>query len=383
MTTGLGWTVSEPEKKGVSRANPGVPARRRAGAGLAAMAAVVAIALFVGCALLDGLFAPAYAQGRGRGGSFVVGGSIHVDADETVEGAVVSLGGEITVDGHVTDDAVCIGGPVEVSGTVDGDVVSVGSQVSLGESARVGGDVTSVGGSVLRAPGAVIAGEVTSVAFPALRFNMRDLRWNRIPRMFWQVPWGWVAGLWWGARLVGILALSLIIVAIWPNNTASVAAAVETSLGRALLIGLVAWLIFVPGIVLLAITLVGIPLIPIWALFFVVAGVLGYAAIAVLVGDRVGRLANSRMSMLAKVIVGVLVLALLGLVPGVGFVVGIAVAIAGVGAVLDTRFGTNRPWFRQRQPGPTQQAPPSQEPPPAGEAAPPREPAPPKPEQRQ
>ncbi|MEW6228466.1 MAG: polymer-forming cytoskeletal protein [Bacillota bacterium] len=329
-------------------------ARRPVRLGLAILVTMVAVAATR--AMFCGLAEPAYAEGRRSGGSFVVGGAIHVAADETVEGGVVSLGGKVTVDGHVSGGAVSIGGPVEVNGTVDGDVVSVGSQVSLGENARVTGDVTSVGGTVYRAEGAVVHGDVTSVGFPSFRFNMRDLRWHRMPWAFWHMPWGFWGAMW-IVRLVGVLVLSLIIVAIWPNHTASVAAAVETRLGRVAAIGLVAWLLFVPAMILLAITLIGIPLIPIWVLLYVAAGALGHAAIAVLVGDRVARLANAQMTMLAKVIVGALVLALLGWIPGVGIIVAIAVAVIGLGAVLETRFGTNRPWFPQRQPTPPETPP--------------------------
>lgn len=331
--------------------------RRQGRLGFTIVVAMIAVAAT--WAIFGGLAEPAHAQGRRSGGSFVVGGTtIHVAADETVEGGVVSLGGKVTVDGHVSGAAVSVGGPVEVNGTVDGDVVSVGSLISLGESARVTGDVTSVGGTVYRAEGAIVQGDVTSVGFPSLRFNMRDLRWHRMPWgfswAFWRMPWG-LFGAMWAVRLVGALVLSLIIIAIWPNHTASVAAAVETRPGRVAAIGLVAWLLFVPAMILLAITLIGILLIPIWVLLYVAAGALGHTAIAILIGDRVARLANSHMSMLAKVIAGALALALLGWIPGLGIIVAIAVAVIGLGAVVETRFGTNRPWFPQRQPTPPQQ----------------------------
>ena len=206
-----------------------------------------------------------------------------------------------------------------------------------------------------RAEGAVVEGDVNSGSFP-FDFRIRGMMW---PFMHWRtrhMPWGFFGAMW-IARLVGALVLSLVIVAIWPNHTASVAEAIEARIGRVALTGLVGWLLFVPGMIFLAITLIGIPLIPVWVLLYVAAGMFGHAAIAVLVGDRVAKLANTTMTILVKVFVGALIIALLGWVPAVGAIVAIAVAVIGLGAVLDTKFGTNKPWFPPRQPVPPKEPP--------------------------
>jgi len=295
----------------------------------------------------------ALAQGRSSGSMFVLGGAIHVREGETVEGGAVCLGGEIVVDGRLRGDAVSIGGPIEVNGTVDGDVVSVGSTVSLGPNARVRGDAVSVGGAVHRAEGAIVEGEVSSGGVP-YRFGVHG---RVLPRMGWSFlrwplsrlsPYGPV----WLVQLIGMLFLAVLVVAIWPNHVTAVAAAIETHFGRSLLVGLVGWLVLVPGVVFLAITLLGIPLIPVWVILYVAAGILGYSAASILVGDRVARLANASMSMLGKVITGALILSLVGLVPLVGSVAAVAIALVGLGAVVDTKFGTNRPWFRRHEPAP-------------------------------
>ncbi|NPV54437.1 MAG: hypothetical protein HPY71_13125 [Firmicutes bacterium] len=325
--------------------------------GLAIIAAMLALAVI--SILPGGPSSAAFAETRRNGSSVVFGGPIYVAADETVEGDAVSFGGKVTIDGHVTGNAVSIGGPVEVNGVVDGDVVSIGSQVSLGENARVGGDVTSVGGTVYRAEGSIVEGDVRSGGFP-FRFGFRGMMWPGAHWMPWNMgPWNMPWGMSWGffgalwiARLLGALVLSLVVVAVWPNHTTSVARAIETKLGHVALTGLVGWLLFVPAIIFLAITLIGIPLIPVWVALYIAAGVLGHAAIAILVGDRIAGLANTTMTMLVKVVVGALIIAVLGWIPGAGFIVAIAVAVIGLGAVLDTRFGTNRPWFPPRQPVP-------------------------------
>ncbi|MEW6104957.1 MAG: hypothetical protein AB1563_01125, partial [Bacillota bacterium] len=102
-------------------------------------AVVVVLALAVAIALV-GFTGSASAEERRSGSLVMFGGPVHVQADEVVEGDVVSLGNRVTVDGRVRGNAVSIGSVVEVNGEVDGDVVSVGSTVFLGDNARVGGD---------------------------------------------------------------------------------------------------------------------------------------------------------------------------------------------------------------------------------------------------
>src|SRR5206468_6709846 len=58
-----------------------------------------------------------------------VGSDIHVERDEVVHGSVSSIGGDVTVDGHV-----------------QGDVTAMRGDIFLGSTARVDGDVVSVGG---------------------------------------------------------------------------------------------------------------------------------------------------------------------------------------------------------------------------------------------
>ena len=69
------------------------------------------------------------------------GESIVIGAEQTVGGDVVSIGGSVTVSGHVRGDAVAIGGDVTVKdgGRVDGDAVSIGGRVNRDEGSHIGG----------------------------------------------------------------------------------------------------------------------------------------------------------------------------------------------------------------------------------------------------
>ena len=75
-----------------------------------------------------------------------VGDSVVVPEGADIKSAV-SVGGSVTVLGHVSEDVVAVGGSVFIkeTGLVDGSVVSVGGKVIKETGAMIKGDVVEVG----------------------------------------------------------------------------------------------------------------------------------------------------------------------------------------------------------------------------------------------
>ncbi|HEV8238034.1 MAG TPA: polymer-forming cytoskeletal protein [Thermoanaerobaculia bacterium] len=212
---------------------------------------------------------------RGDGDARVVMGTpVHVRPGEST-GDVVAIGGGITVEGEVMGDAVSVGGSEDILGLVSGSAVSVGGTVHLGPNARVMGDVVSVGGSVEREPGAEILGKVTEVSL-----------WQGLSMGTLGGNWNWRRGAWGvdggnsyfdGALMrmvrciVFVLVLILLgvlasVIARHPLERTSAAAAAEP--WKAGIVGMLAVILFVPAaiivLVLLAVSIIGIPLILLW-----------------------------------------------------------------------------------------------------------------------
>jgi len=114
-------------------------------------------ALLVILVLLVGLPGVAVAETRS-------GGTIVVGPDETIDDDLEVFGGSIVVHGTVTGDLQAFGGDVRISesGTVDGDVEASSGSVSI--AGTVGGDVEAAGGSVTVAESAQIDGELQAGA---------------------------------------------------------------------------------------------------------------------------------------------------------------------------------------------------------------------------
>lgn len=278
--------------------------------------------------------------------------------------AKVHIGSSIEVgeDELVTDPVVAIGGNVTVLGRVDDDVVAVGGSVRLGPKARVRGDVTAVGGRVEQQRGASIGGTVNEV---------------RIGPQFDFKPWGVFDGLWFdgwhvfggGFRLLGtimrislVLLLVLLIALIAARPVSRIADRAGRDPWLSGFTGLLAQLLFVPvlvmTVVILAISIIGIPLlllVPFAIVGFLLAVLVGFCGVAL----RVGRWAvGDQRPVFVALAVGVVLVSAIGLLARLlsllpvplwpvtwfvalsGFIVEYVAWTVGLGAALLTRFGT-------------------------------------------
>lgn len=211
-----------------------------------------------------------------------IGGSVHVDADE-----------------YITGDVVAIGGSATVLGEVRGEVVSIGGTVELGPNARVHRNVTVVGGLLRRDPTSRIDGEIHEVGLGA--FDLNGIRWA--PPSLTRLWWGWTLGAAYAlvATLIRIAVLCLLaalVVLIGRDYVEHVSARAAAEPLKAGVIGFLAQVLFLPilviTIILLVVTIIGIPLLlllPFALLGLGVVGLVGFTA----VGYHLGRVLTARM----------------------------------------------------------------------------------------
>ena len=74
------------------------------------------------------------------------GGSIHILEDETVDGDVVAIGGDIRIDGFVTGDVVTSPGDITIGsgGYIEGDAVATFGKIAIEPGGAVDGEITEV-----------------------------------------------------------------------------------------------------------------------------------------------------------------------------------------------------------------------------------------------
>ena len=232
---------------------------------------------------------------RVRGSDVVqFGQDIAVEANELVNGNVVSIASDIRIDGKVT-----------------GDVAAIFGSVSLGPEAIVSGEVVSIFGSVEREDGSVIRGETAVIGggcggrglvYPITAFGESVI--------------GGVAKI--VAFIIGIL-LMLILVFFMPGRMRRAADFTGGSFLKSAAMGL---LLFFGGLVLvvilaiiLAITIVGIPVAILLVLSFAALLGIGYSVSALALGSFVTRrFGVEGNSIYVQAIVGLFLLAILGII---------------------------------------------------------------------
>ncbi|KAF0124230.1 MAG: hypothetical protein FD189_2527 [Elusimicrobia bacterium] len=342
-----------------------------------------------GSLTVDGTLA---ADAVSLGGPVVVNGLVTGDVSSmggpvTINGRVgddvSSFGGPVTVAGEVAGDISSMGGLVEVTGHVAGDISSMGGNVSLRSGAVVGGDISTLGGTVHKEDGAVHRGSVTS-------FDIRDIRraimsFGRVAHQGEKRIGPLLAG---GLATAGLIfmvsllftgvILLLLPAVFFPAHTGRAAAAIRADFWRPTGIGALITVAFGPALLLLLVSILGIPLIPLALLLLVCAAALGLSGFSAVLQERFfeGIKRKGPVSLLGQVVVGYALMAgllifgnIIPLVGGVlsfiGFMMMAFGMVVGLGAAWDTRMGTRPgpvPPAGPAQPVPAAQ-PPAQDPP--------------------
>src|SRR5262249_23329186 len=206
------------------------------------------------------------AERRGRRGPerVVFGRSLHVGAEETLDKAV-AIGGSVTIAGHVRRDAVAIGGSITLlpGARVEGDAVALGGAVTVEEGASLEGDNVSLGGALPTTAGSMMRWAIGG------------------PHML--MMFGLVTRF---ARAMLLFLVALLVGMAFPRAVARIRAYLVAGPGLSARGGVAILLGFVPFCVLLAVTIIGIPLIPVAVMLLVALFLFGFTVSAAWLGGR-------------------------------------------------------------------------------------------------
>lgn len=314
-----------------------------------------------------------------------VGEEVVVEAGEELDGTLIVVDGDLTVRGLIRGDVVLAQGSVllEEGGRIAGDLrVADGNVEWLGGS--VDGSLTELGEGQTRAPVtelpdlAELRAELEKQVREEYRAKAGDGREHRggsgVFSVFSSLGRG-LAGLMENLFTFFILVvLGILTVHFAGDNLEIVATTARKAPARSAIVGLAGGFLMVPvwilGIVALAISIIGIPVLLVWVPVFPIAaalaGLFGYFAVAKNVGEWVAeqeyrglewiRGSNAIYVMVAGVgalmipcvasnLIGILGLGFLkGVLAFVGSMVTFVVGAIGLGAVLLTRGGRIRPY---------------------------------------
>jgi hypothetical protein len=323
-------------------------------------------------ALLDDAF-----EGVDDGARVEIGADVAIGADETVEGDLIVIEGNASIEGEVEGDVVMVGGTLELlEGSVVEGSVRLADARLLRNQGEIEGDVLEVRNEVDD-----VREDIRREVVDELRAEIRqEIRRGDDRSVF--SPFRSVASAVGGVleNLVSILILGLIgaaVIAFGGEKVDVIAETVRRAPGRSAAVGAAGTILLIPvwvlGFVALVVSIVGIPVAIAWLPLFPIAACLaalvGYLTVARNAGEWLAdsdlpwtqwiRKSNSLITMtggllgLMALFVAANVISmapflgfLRGLLVVAGFVVTIAALQIGFGAVILTRGGRRRDYAR-------------------------------------
>jgi hypothetical protein len=251
---------------------------------------------------------------------------------------LIRFGGSVTVpENQVVENALAFGGSVTVSpnARVLDTAIAFGGDVILKKGVRVEGDAYSFGGKIVQEPTAIITGERTT--FSDRHGMMHGSNRVRIS-FFAQYFFNAIFRI---GNAVLAAILGLIILHTNPQFLPNLATKLRQHPSLAVLWGMGAMVAIIFVSVFLAITLIGIPLIPLLSLSAIVTSLVGSLGVALFVGQSL--VSNRNWSLQQQFLVGLAILTVLTLIPFFGGLVVFLVNLFGLGVVLLWQFGREKP----------------------------------------
>jgi hypothetical protein len=226
-------------------------------------------------------------------------------------------------------------GALQVEGEVDGDISILGGRVSLGPLAGVAGTLNIGGGMVEQAPGATVREVVESDVETILNLDLARTG----PTLVEQARDFLL-------QAVFLSLLAALAARFLPRPLARVGQAMRDYPVAASAYGLLVGIVAPALLVVMAFTLVLIPLSTLGLLFLGAAALYGIIALGLLAGSYLESRIQRELSVSVQAFVGAWIvmvfITLVQYVPLVGGLIPLLLAATGLGAALLTRFGRRR-----------------------------------------
>lgn len=252
----------------------------------------------------------------------VIYGDVRVEEDERVDGVYIARG-DVRLDGGSTDDVVVFSGHATIEGRIEGDLVVFDGQPYLLPGAHVSGDVRYGGDHrPLISRDATVGGDVV------------EEDWEDSLEV---LPFVGAVALWLGVG-VSLAILGVLLLLIAPRAADAISARSRDRFGVVIAIGIAVAICLPLAAGLAALTLVGLPLALMIALALLPLAALAYIAAAYALGRRIVQPPRGR---LGAFLAGFAILWGVTLIPILGFLVGLAAVVFGLG-LLGAAIGAAR-----------------------------------------
>ena len=267
------------------------------------------------------------------------GFTVRTTPEAATEGNARLSGGVLTIQGPVTGALTASGGEVVLDAPVGGDVVLAAGSLRFGPQARIGGTLRYYAPAPVDIPAAVIAADRVTFVETAMttRFRRMDEMMDR--REFPRMPG---AGTFLFGTVVTLGFLTLVgaaFLALLPGRVETLRQVALARPGRSLVAGFLGLTSLFGLVPVAAMTILGLPLVPIALLallvFWILAYLLGVYALALRLFQALGGPATPGIwARIGALVAGVVAVALLNFIPFLGWMVNLTLVFWGLGAMV-------------------------------------------------
>lgn len=272
-----------------------------------------------------------------------VGFSVRTESTSEVQGNARLVGNTLTIEGPVAGALTATGADVILNAPVTGDVRIVAGEITFGPDATIGGALVYASDRAIAVPERVAP--AARVTFE--RIELTDA-WEEIDSIredmpilptFMSVLSGFLVSLFF------FVVLGAISLGFFPKRTEALRRRVMEAPGKSILLGVIGLSMLFGMVPITALTIVGLPVVPIAILGIFVAWVFGYALGAYGVAMRLWVAFGTEQDLgnLGRLLVfaaAIVLIALLNFVPFVGWVVNYTLVLLGIGGLTNAVFST-------------------------------------------
>ena len=267
--------------------------------------------------------------------------SLRTENSSVTQGNARLMGNSVTVEGPVAGALSVMGRDVILNAPIAGDVRILAQTLSFGPDAVVSGSLTYSLEEKMVVPGRVAAAD--RVVFEKVSGGRVWAEWQEVGKDMPALPTFMSMMFGFSISLLFFLALGALMLGFMPKRLSKMRRSIAEAPGQTLILGVIGLSILFGMIPIVALTLIGLPFVPIVLLAIVVVWTLGYALGAYSVAMRLwsglgGAAEPSNIARLLVLAAAIILVALLNFIPFVGWVANYTLVLLGIGAMTRAVF---------------------------------------------
>lgn len=260
--------------------------------------------------------------GKVGGNITTLGGNIDIEKGAKVGGSLVAAGGNIKIFGPLGRGATIGAGSVTLDSSVNGDVLAGVERLNLYSGAKIDGDLTYISSEKASlAKDASVSGKVTQQAPPKPTLAEEGL--GKILSLGWEVYW-----------LLATLLLGILAALFAPNHLLKTANIINDKTLLSLGVGFLGVTLIPVLVLILFITIIGVPIALMLLALYLFLWLFAIIPTALFLGQKILTRLGQKQNLILTLALGLLLLAVLELIPMVGGTIALVAMLLGIGGLI-------------------------------------------------